>query len=162
MTFPRPAGITWLCALAMIAALYDLTMAQYGFWEPDDPDTALWITTHATGARVQLGLTYLFATITLVTCYFILQARNWARWAYLSVSVLRYLLAFALLAFDDSKQDFLYLRFRGAMVPGLLLLIMAFLVFFTRDARDYFIAAGRPLWRVQEEEDEREARRKKK
>jgi peptidoglycan/LPS O-acetylase OafA/YrhL len=161
MTFPRPAGITWLCAFAMIAALYDLTMAQYDFWEPDDPGTVLWIATHATGARVQLGLTYVFATITLLTCFFILRAKNWARWTYLSVSVLRYALAFVLLAIDDSKQDLLYLRFRGAMVPGLLLLIMAFLVLFTRDARDFFIAAGRPHWRVMEEEDEREARRKK-
>jgi hypothetical protein len=160
-SFPRPAGITWLCVFAILAALYELTVAQLEYWDPEDPDTRLWIATHFTGARVQMGLTYLFATITLLTCYFIMRAKNWARWTYLSVSVGRYALAFILLAIEDAKQDLLYLRFRGAMMPGLLLLIMAFLVLFTRDARDFFIAAGRPLWRVQEEEDEREARRKK-
>jgi hypothetical protein len=161
MTYPRPAGVSWFCAFAILAALYDLSTAQLAFWDPSDPATRAWIAAHPTGARIQLGLTYFYASITLLACYYILKARSWARWTYLVLAVARYTLAFALLAFDDAGQNLLFLRFRGGMLPGLLLLLMAFLVLFTRDARDYFVARGRPMWRVQEEEDAREERSKK-
>jgi hypothetical protein len=161
MTFPRPAGVSWLCGFAILAALIDLCLAQLAFWDADDLDTRTWVAAHPVGARVQLGVTYFYAAASLLTCYFMLHAKNWARWTYIFITSGRYVSAFVLLAFADVEEDFIFLRFRGAMIPGLLLVIMAFLVLFTRNARDYFAAGGRPLWRVQEEEDEREERSRK-
>lgn len=154
----RPSGVTTFCTLAIIGALWDLGSAQWYYFDTDAL-AANWIAAHRPEALVQLGVKYFYATVALLTCYWMLRAKDWARWTYLSVVALQYTVAFALLGMTDVAQNYALFTFRGAMIPGFLLFLLALWVLFTRDARDYFHGGGRPWWKIEEEEEARQARR---
>ena len=145
----RPAGVTVVCILAMLGALIDAT---FFFTDLSETDVAQWMTDHVASARLQLALHYVHSGITLLACYFILKARNWARWLYVIGTGAFYVLALVLIWNDSLREGLKFLRFRGAMVPGLIFFIVAVLfVMFRRNANEYFAAADRPWW-VREQE----------
>ncbi len=158
MNLRRPGGVTLFCVLSILGALWDLGSAQWYYFD-SDVLAAQKIAAHRTQWLVQLGLTYILATVTLITGYAMFKAKDWARWTYLVVSALRYLVAFALLGITDTKQNYELFAFHGAMIPGFLLFLLALGVLFTRDAREYFHGGGRPWWKIEEEDEAREARR---
>jgi hypothetical protein len=101
---------------------------------------------------LQLAFNYTHAGLTLLACYFILKARNWARWLYVITTGARHVLAFALLANDNLREGLRFLRFGWAMVPGLLFFAFAVLfALFRRGANEYFAAADRPWWERERE-----------
>ena len=160
MTPHRPSGVNVFCVLAILGALFDLGSAQWYYFSTDIFQ-AEWIAAHKQEAQIQLGLTYFYGTITLITCYAMFHAKDWARWTYLGVAVVRFGVAFALLGFEDAKQNYQLFAFRGGMAPSFLLFILALFVLFTRDAREYFHGAGRPWWKIEEEDDARQERRER-
>lgn len=154
----RPFGVSLFCTFAIIAALIDMAFVQMNVWSPGNYQETAWAAAHPLGAKLRMGLSYFWGALAMFSCYFAMQARNWARWTYLGAFTLRYTVAFTLLAVPDKEQDWIYQAFNTSMVPGLLILIFGYAVLFTPNARDYFHAAGRPYWQVEEEEDERKAR----
>jgi hypothetical protein len=144
--------------LAILCALFDLASAQWFYFSPDLADLP-WLEAHRTEALVQLLLKYFYATVTLITCYAMMQAKDWARWTYLIIATVHFGIAFVLLGLPDATQNYRFFAFHGAMLPGILLFFLALFVLFTRDAREYFHGGGRPWWKIEEEADEREARR---
>ncbi len=158
MTPHRPSGVNWFCALAILGALWDLVTGQL-FYSAPPMETRDWIAGHQTESLIQLGLIYFYATVALFTCYFMLSAKDWARWTYVGISTVRFGVAFALLALDDAKQNYAFFCFRAGMLPGLLMFLLALGVLFTRDARDYFHGGGRPWWKIEEADEARERRK---
>lgn len=145
----RPAALTLVCVLAMLGALID---AVFFFTDLSEVGNAQWMADHVNSARLQLVLHYVHSGVTLLACYFILKARNWARWLYVIATGARHAVAFVLLADDSLREGLKFLRFRGAMTPGLILFIVAVLfVLFRRGANEYFAAADRPWWEREKE-----------
>jgi hypothetical protein len=160
MTPPRPKSVSAVCSLAIIAALVELFTSQMAYWVPDDPILIAWRNANPTAAAIELFVACGFAAIALFMCYFMLRAKNWARWIYLIISAIHYTFAFALLAFSNLGESLAVLRFRAAFIPGLLFFIIALIVLFLPRAREYFQGGGRPYWRIEQEQEEREERRK--
>ena len=145
----RPFAVTFVCLLAMLGALIDAT---FFFTDLSETDNAQWMTDHANSARLQLALHYAYSGLTLLACYFIMKARNWARWLYVIGTGVRHTLALVLLSNDTLREGLQFLRFRGAMVPGMIFFIVAVLfVLFRRNANEYFAAADRPWWEREKE-----------
>ncbi len=145
----RPFAVTFVCFLAMLFALID---AVFFFTDLSEVGNAQWMAEHINSARLQLALHYVHSGITLLACYFILKARNWARWLYVITTGARHVLAIALLADDHLREGLQFLCFRGAMVPGLLFFGFAVLfALFRRGANEYFAAADRPWWERERE-----------
>jgi hypothetical protein len=145
----RPFAVTFVCFLAMLFALID---AVFFFTDLSEGNNAQWMTDHINSARLQLVLHYAHSGITLLACYFILKARNWARWLYVIVTGVRHTLGFVLLADDSLREGLRFLCFKGAMVPGLLIFVFAVsFALFRRNANEYFAAADRPWWEREKE-----------
>ena len=145
----RPTAVTLVCVLAMLFALID---AVFFFTDLSDGNNAQWMADHINSARLQLVLHYAHSGITLLACYFILKARNWARWLYVIATGARHALGFILLSDDSLREGLQFLRFRGAMVPGLLIFVFAVcFALFRRNANEYFAAADRPWWEREKE-----------
>ncbi len=149
MNYRRPVGVTAVCALAMCGAVIEMLTGFVDFREIGVSD---WVRDHAKSANLQLVLHYAQPGITLLACYFMLDAKNWARWLYVVSNGLRYGTALALLASDQLAEGYVFLRFKGVMVPGILLLLIAVVVLFREDARGFFAAGGRRSWQRDEEE----------
>ena len=112
-----------------------------------------WLRDHPKSANVQLILHFAHPGITLLACYFMFRAKNWARWLYVLCNGLLYGTALALLADDHLAEGFVFLRLTGAMVPGVIFLFIALIVLFRRDAREYFAVGGRPWWKREQEKE---------
>ncbi len=138
-----------MCVLAMLGAMIEMMMGFVDFGEIGVSD---WVRDHAKSANLQLALHYAQPGITLLACYFMLNAKNWARWLYVVSNGLRYGTALALLASDQLAEGYVFLRFKGVMVPGIILLLIALVVLFRHDAREFFAAGGRRSWQLDREE----------
>lgn len=148
MNHKRPSGVTALCVLAMLGAMIEMMTS---FADLGEIGVTEWLRDHAKSANVQLALHYAQPGITLLACYFMLNAKNWARWLYVASNGLRYGTALALLADHKLAEGFVFLRFHGVMVPGIILLFVALVVLFREDAREFFAAGGRRTWQIEEE-----------
>ncbi len=133
----------------MLGALIDAVLF---FTDLSEGDNAQWMREHANSAYLQLALHYIYSGLTLLACYFIMKARNWARWLYVIGTGVRHTLALVLLSDGSLREGLMFLRFRWAMAPGLIFFIIAVLfVLFRRRANEYFAAADRPWWQREKE-----------
>ena len=82
--------------------------------------------------------------MTLLACYFMLQARGWARWLYLIWNILRLGAGLALVFLPI---ELAFLRFRTGMIPGAAFFLVALWLLCRADAREYFANGQKPWWR---------------
>ncbi len=153
MTARRPKWVTAISGLAMFMAVFEICYSLFTVGTPSSLATVEWVRAYPAAATVYVTTTALFSGIVVVAGYFIMRGKDWARWTYLVVSTLRFALAFGALA--SAEPSARSIQYNGAMIPSIILLLAAYVVFFMRDARDFFHAGGRPWWQVQEEEDAR-------
>ena len=141
MSTRRPTGITIVCVLAVIGALFDMVTAQ-----PDlgDFDEAQWAEKYPVQAQVRQFYYYLHAGVTLLACYFMLKAHNWARWLYLAWNTARVVTAFALPTLPNLQQHVGFLAFNGKMIAGMIFFIVALWLLCRAEARDYFAPSREP------------------
>lgn len=144
MSSARPTGVTVICALAAAEALFTLVTAQQNV---GDYETSRLVEANPRQAQFQQIYSYVHAGLTLLAAYFMLQARNWARWLYLSWSALRLALAITLIFLPDALKSAAFLRFEPGMIPGALFFLLALVVLCRGAARDYFAHNGEPWWR---------------
>jgi hypothetical protein len=76
-----------------------------------------------------------------------LQAHNWARWLYLGWNVARYGAGFALIYLPGLQEDLGFLRLTSAIIPGAVFFLIALILLFRADAREYFANGRKPWWR---------------
>ena len=144
MNNPRPGGVTLICALAVVGALLDLVLAQRNV---GDFETARWVEAHPRQAQFEQLFSYLSAGLTLLSCYFMLQAHSWARWLYLGWSTLRFGVAIVLLFLPGAHEDLGFLRLRPGMIPSAAFFLLALWLLCRADAKEYFANGRRPWWR---------------
>lgn len=144
MNNPRPTGVTLLGFLGALGALIALFTAQR---DMGDFDTARWIDANPLQAKIEQLYSYLDAGINLLACYFMLQAKNWARWLYLGWNAARVVAAIGLAIWLPGQETAAFLRFDlGLSVSFIILLIAPFLLF-RAAGKEYFANSGKPWWR---------------
>ena len=136
----RPGGVTLVCVLIVIGAIIELLTAQQGL---ADYETTLWMQENAKAAQIEEFFRYIHAGVSLLCAYFMLQAKNWARYLYLVWNLLKVIAAAALLTFDKLPVEAHFLRFRVGMVPGIVFFIVALCLLWRADSREYFYLGGR-------------------
>ena len=140
----RPTGITLICTLAAVGALIELVTAQQNL---GDFETARWVETHHREAQFDQLFHYLHAGVTLLASFFMLQAKNWARWLYLIWNFLRVAAAIALIFVPPLGSSLCSLRFQPGLIPGAVFFALALWLLCRAEAREYFARGGRAFWR---------------
>ncbi len=143
MNLRRPPAVTAVCFIASVTAIFGMVTCFADFSQIGTTET---LHDHPIAANMRLTLHLLDPGISLLTCYFMLRARAWARWLYVLWSWLLYAIAFVFLALPHPPAGFEFLEFTGGMVPGVLFIIFATIVLFRSESRDYFAEGGRPWW----------------
>lgn len=144
MNSPRPGGVTLVCVLAGVGAILGLVLAHRNL---GDYETARWVEAHPVEARIEQLYYYLDAGITLLACYFMLQARGWARWLYLGWNLARFSAAIAITSIPALEERFGFLRWSGAMMVSAGLFVLALFLLSRAETREYFATGGKVVWR---------------
>ena len=127
----------------MLGALAEITTA---FADLNEIEQSEWLGAHSKAENVQLFLHYAYPGITILACFFMFRAKNWARWMYLICNALHYGTSLALLVDDYLADEFVFLKFDAEIFLGMTFYFIALAVLSSRGARVYFAAGGRPWW----------------
>ena len=131
----RPKGIMMVCVLAAIGALIDLVTA---FPDLGDFEQAQQVEKYPVQAQLEQFYYYLHAGVTLLCCYFMVRAHNWARWLYIIWNTTRVVIAFALPTMPNLQQHIGFLSFGWGMIPGFIFFVIALWLLCREEARTYF------------------------
>jgi hypothetical protein len=144
MSNPRPGGVTLICILSVLGALFDLVMAQRNV---GDFETSRWVDAHPRQAQFEQFYHYIDAGVTLLACYFMMQAHSWARWLYLGWNLARFGTAIALMFVPKLQEDLGFLELNFSMIRSAIIFLFALWLLWRADAREYFANARNPHWR---------------
>lgn len=145
MNNPRPSGVTLIGFLGALGSLIALFTAQPDF---ADFDSMRRVETNPWNPKTEQLYCYLDAGINLFACYFILQAKNWARWLFLAWNGTRLLVALSLPLWKSAAEGPVgFLCFSPGMIITVVVLTISPFLLFRAAGQEYFMNGHKPWWR---------------
>jgi hypothetical protein len=145
MPHKRPPALTFLCWLiitvSFVATPFIIAGLIADFPEGNEGGPR-W------GDSVLLALAIASMAIGPLSAYYMLRAKNWARWLYVILVTLDVALTILLFAKGEVFPVAALIR-AGVTAPVVIAIV------FLPASNRYFAARGRPLWMIEEEEDGR-------
>jgi hypothetical protein len=143
MAHKRPAALTFLCWLIIVVSFVATPLIIAGLiadFPEGNQGGPRW------GDSVLLALAIASMAIGPLSAYYMLRAKNWARWLYVTLVLLDVGLTILLFVKGEVFSTASLIR-AGATAPLVLVIV------FLPDSNRYFAGRGRPLWMIEEEED---------
>lgn len=145
----RPRTLTFFCVVIMLSGLVTIGLAVIGTYGDSDAEYIKWFDAHRAAALYEVTLAYACGAAALFCGYFMLHAKNWARWLYIVAETT----CIGLWVWAFLKGD-LYSVF--PIVREGVIFVLAMLFLFSPNARRFFAAGGLPWWQRPNEGEEEE------
>jgi hypothetical protein len=145
MSQHRPASLTILC---WITIFFTVLLTPFALAALLDGYADLVALGFKLMANLMIVLLVALMVVVPLTAYFMLKAKNWARWLYAVLVLLDIAGTTYILVYGPSFSV-------ASLIRAAVLAPISLIIVFLPSSNRYFAAGGRPWWKLQEESDRR-------